>query len=107
MATAKPFTWTVRFTVAPIWIQDGFTISDERALSMLARTIGAGSADELQAVVLECPSPLQIVRMQGYGPKDDRGGPVLREIIAGASQTGHLRTAMLDPRQGEAVEIDA
>lgn len=137
MSTAKPFTWIVRFTVAPLWVQDGFSISDERALQMLANTIGFGSADELQAKVLEAPSALQIARMQGYAP--EHGGRVVRELLAGVGRTGVVHNALIrardllnsvafvategdtsgplerinealaliDARQGEAVEVEA
>lgn len=138
MPTAKPFTWVVRFTVAPLWVQDGFTIDDERALGMLARAVGAGSADELQAKVLEAPSFLQVARMQGYGPSDSRSGKVVRQLRAQVGEIGQIRgalvkardlldsvafvkeegdtqavlerlrdaIALIEPRRGEAVEIE-
>jgi len=98
MPTAKPFSWVVRFTVAPLWVQDGFTIDNERALNMLAQAVGAGSADELQANVLEVPSALEIARMQGYGPKDSRGGAVVRELLAGVGEVGQIRSALIKAR---------
>jgi hypothetical protein len=99
MATAKPFSWTVRFTVAPIWIQDGYTICNERALQMLARSVGAGSADELQAVVLEAPSPLELARMQGYGPQHSHAAKVVRDIKAGhGDDLGAIRNALMKSR---------
>lgn len=79
-------------------VQDGFTISDERAVEMLARTVGFGSSEELRAQVLEAPSALQIARMQGYGPKDHRSGAVVRDLMAEHAKTGELRTALIRAR---------
>lgn len=95
MSKAQPFSWCVRFTVAPLWIQDGFTIDNDRALSMLAHAVGAGSADELQARVIEAPSALQIARMQGYGPQHPQSGRIVREILAGHGETGQVRRALI------------
>lgn len=98
MATAKPFTWIVRFTVAPLWVQDGFSISDERAIEMLAASIGFGSSSELQAKVLEAPSALHIARMQGYAPTDYRSGAVVRELLASVGEVGVLHNALIKAR---------
>lgn len=68
--TVKPYTWIVRFDVAPMWVSDGFSLGDQRALEMLGRDLGgANMSYELAAQVLAAPSPLRIVREQGYGPK--------------------------------------
>lgn len=98
MAKAKPFTWVVRYTVAPLWVQDGFALCNERALAMLAHEIGAGTHDELQAQILEAPSPLHIVRMQGYAKSDARGGAVAKELVDGAAGSGVLREALIAAR---------
>lgn len=98
MKTAQPFSWVVRFTVAPMWIQDGFTISDERAHSMLAQAVGGASNSELIAQVLEAPSALQIARMQGYGPQHPKGGHVVRRIIADTPNAGEVHRALIAAR---------
>lgn len=98
MPTAKPFTYVVRFTIAPIWMQDGFTLSNDRALLMLAGAIGAGSADELQAKVLEAPSALEIARIQGYDAKHPRSGQVVRDIMAEHGEVGVVRNALIKAR---------
>lgn len=99
MAQAKPFTWVVRFTIDPLWAQDGFTIGDDRALEMLAQAVGGARSDELSAQVLEAPSPLQLARIQGYNPKDPRSGKVVRDLIADAPHQGQLRGALLKAYQ--------
>ena len=93
-----PFSWVVRFTVAPIWVEDGFSLDDDRALSMLAKEIGYGSSEELQAKVLEAPSPLQIARKQGYAPDDFRSGAVVRELQKGHGERGRVRHALIRAR---------
>lgn len=97
MPTAKPFSWVVRFTVAPLWVQDGFTISNDRALSMLARAVGGATGEELQAQVLESPSPLQIASMQGYTKHHPGAGRVVRELIGQAGH-GQVRKALIKAR---------
>jgi hypothetical protein len=137
--TAKPFTWIVSFTVAPIWVQDGFTIGDLRAFQMLGNVLSQATHDELQAQVLEAPSSLQLARMQGNDKNDPRSGKVVCELDAQVKQTGQLHSALvrardlidsvayvktegdkepvlqqldealalIDPRQGKPVDIEA
>lgn len=38
MNKIKPYTWIVRFDVAPEWVADGFNLTDERALLLLLVT---------------------------------------------------------------------
>lgn len=97
---AAPFTWVVSFTVAPLWIQDGFTISNERAAGMLDQALGGcASADEYSAKVLEAPSAAAIMSMQGYGPTDPRRAKVGAEIIAGMGDAGVIRMALRKARK--------
>jgi hypothetical protein len=66
----KRFTWTVQFTVNPVWVADGFDLTDERALGMLAHDLSyANIGTELDAKVLTAPDPDEIAMEQGY--KDD------------------------------------
>lgn len=99
MAKAKPFTWTVSFTVAPLWVQDGFTLSDERALSMLASEIGTAAEGELSAKVLVAPSPADIAKAQGY-QKDSMGHiAAVREFREGAPHEGVVASALTQARR--------
>jgi len=85
LMTIKPYTWVVRFDVAPLWVADGFTLSDERALEMLGADLSSANMSfELAARVLSAPSPLRIAREQGYGEQHPEAGKFAREIIDGA-----------------------
>lgn len=64
--TVKPFTWIVRFDVAPEWVADGFTLSDQRALEMLGRETSGCMSTELAACVLQGPDLSRVLREQGY-----------------------------------------
>lgn len=97
--TAKPFSWVVRFTVAPAWIQDGFTLTNERARDMLASEVSSAHGDEIEAVVLEAPSALQICRMQGYHAKHVESGKVVRGIIAATPNAGNIHRALIAARR--------
>lgn len=80
----KPYTWIVRFDVAPTWVADGFVLSDERALLMLGSELAYACRDtELAARVLSSPPPLRIAREQGYDRDCPGAGQVARQIIAG------------------------
>lgn len=98
MATAKPFTWVVSFTVAPLWVQDGFSISDERATEMLGQALQSAHSSEYSAKVLNAPRPLQIVKMQGYAPHGLRAMPVIADLREGSPSTGVVSDALVKAR---------
>jgi hypothetical protein len=63
----KAYTWTVQFTVSETWVEDGFNLTDEHALDMLAKTLSYAYIDrELAAKVVQAPDPKDIRRAQGY-----------------------------------------
>jgi len=63
----KRYKWTVRFEVDAVWVADGFDLTDERALEMLARDLNYANVDlELRAKVLKAPKPNDILWEQGY-----------------------------------------
>ena len=39
MSNVKPYSWVVRFDVAPQWVADGFIMTDTTALEMLSDVI--------------------------------------------------------------------
>lgn len=60
------FKWTVEFTVSRTWVEDGFSLDDERAMDMLSKDLGYAHEDELGAKVLSAP-PARLVRIaQGF-----------------------------------------
>src|ERR1700756_4447232 len=93
----KQYTWIVQMQVASEWVADGFALTDERALRMLASDCDfADMSTELSAKVIASPSPLKIAREQGYGPKHAHAGEVVREIRAGTPLSGALDKALID-----------
>lgn len=72
--TAKPrepksFKWTVEFEVSANWVADGFNLTDDRALSMLAHDLRyANIGFELGAKVVKKPLRRTIEIAQGYKP---------------------------------------
>lgn len=63
----KKFKWTVEFEVAEAWVEDGFDLTDERALDMLSNDLRwANIGTELGAKVIKAPSPKVIRKVQGY-----------------------------------------
>lgn len=70
----KFFRWLVEFEVNELWVTDGFDLTDEVAIGMLANRLGyARAGDELRAQVLIAPDPVEIKTAQGYfrNPFDD------------------------------------
>jgi hypothetical protein len=59
--------WTVQFEIDECWVADGFNLTDERALDMLAHDLGwANVGMELGAKVIKAPDPHLIRKLQGY-----------------------------------------
>ncbi|HIE2513457.1 TPA: hypothetical protein ACXLCK_001906 [Pseudomonas aeruginosa] len=84
MSKTAPYSWIVRFDVAPEWVADGFVFSDQRALEMLGADLSSACmSTELAAAVLAAPSPLRIAREQGYGKNHPQADVAVAEIVAG------------------------
>jgi hypothetical protein len=81
----QPFTWIVRFDVAPEWVADGFSLCDERALEMLSRETSGCMSTELAARVIAAPAPGRIVRAeQGYPKQGARTAAEIQSLVSGA-----------------------
>lgn len=64
----KPYTFIVRLDVAPLWMADGFCMTDADALEMLAKMLPHACQDtELAAQVLVAPDVGRISKEQGFG----------------------------------------
>ena len=78
----QPFTYIVRFDIAPLWVADGFVMNDEVALDMLANHLPYACQEwELAAKVLCAPSPARIEDTQGFKP-----GSISKVIMQGAPE---------------------
>jgi hypothetical protein len=61
------FKWTVEFEVDEVWVADGFSLSNLRALEMLASDLDyADMTTELSAKVIKAPPLDRILKAQGY-----------------------------------------
>lgn len=60
------FKWTVEFEVTEAWVEDGFEITAERALDMLANALPYAYGSELKAKVVKAPAQAIIRKTQGY-----------------------------------------
>lgn len=58
--TLKTYRWIVEFRVSSMWVQDGFNLTDERALAMLERDLPFANGSEIDALVLKGPDPKEI-----------------------------------------------
>lgn len=67
----KPYTYIVRYDIAPIWTADGFILNDLTAFDMLSNKLSfADVNNELAARVLVAPSTARLESEQGYKQGD-------------------------------------
>ena len=62
----KTFKWVVQFEVTENWVEDGFTISEKRALNMLANALPYAYGSELEVKIIKAPDEKLIRKTQGY-----------------------------------------
>jgi hypothetical protein len=62
----KKFKWVVQFEVTENWVEDGFDISEKRALNMLAEALPYAYGYELSAKIVKSPDAKRIRKTQGY-----------------------------------------
>ncbi|WP_368894480.1 hypothetical protein [Kluyvera ascorbata] len=77
-----PYTYIVRFDIAPVWVADGFILDDQTAKDMLSNCLDCACEEtELAARVLVAPNPARIEDEQGYRP-----GAIVKNIISGCPE---------------------
>lgn len=63
---SKMYKWTVEFEVSDVWVADGFLLTNERALDMLAAELNYANPDtELRARVVKMPNAEALSRERG------------------------------------------
>lgn len=77
MSTKAPrgkqwFTWTVQLSVHKTWVEDGFDLTDARALRMLEQDLDFANESELHARVVKAPNADRIAKEMGYADAEDR-----------------------------------
>ncbi len=89
------YRWIVAFDVAPVWVQDGFSLSDLRAFDMLITDLEFAQMHEVGAKVIASPSPLRIAREQGYAKSSHKATlAAIREIKASAPHGNALESSI-------------
>jgi len=59
--------WIVEFSVDKTWVEDGFDLTNDRALDMLSNDLQfANIGTELKAKVIASPDKKLINKIQGY-----------------------------------------
>ena len=62
----KTFKWVVEFEVTENWVEDGFNITDRKAMSMMEEALPFASGAEFSAKVIQAPDAKLIRKTQGY-----------------------------------------
>jgi hypothetical protein len=62
----KTFKWVVEFEVTENWVEDGFNITDRKAMSMMEEALPFASGAEFSAKVIQAPDAKLICKTQGY-----------------------------------------
>lgn len=97
MSKQRPFTWTVVFSVAPLWVADGFALTDERALQMAAEYLPhADVENELTAKVIHAPSAADIATVQGYQNRTTEHGRQAALIRQATPHIGDVHAALIE-----------
>ena len=69
-AKKTTFTWVVEFEIDERWVADGFEMTDDRAQSIIEKTLPYAYSHEVSAKVLRKPSQKRIRKVQGYDDSD-------------------------------------
>jgi hypothetical protein len=93
--SGKMYRWVVAFNVADTWVADGFDMSDARAEAMISREIGSAYKWETSASVIAAPSPIKVVREQGYSAKHAGAGAEVKRVQEGTPNAGKLDQALV------------
>lgn len=65
MSRKKFFKWVIEVQVAPIWVEDGFDLSQETH-NRLSTLLPFANEGEIKVKILKAPSPKAIRKIQGY-----------------------------------------
>lgn len=63
---ANWYTWTAEISVDPMWVADGFELTEERLMDMVRKTLGYAYQNEIKVKVLSAPDNARIRQEQGY-----------------------------------------
>lgn len=63
---AKRFKWVVEFEVDETWVEDGFDLTDERALDIIRDALPYAYEFEVGAKVLSAPPADEVAHAMGY-----------------------------------------
>ncbi|MEY0498971.1 hypothetical protein AB7321_18980 [Providencia rettgeri] len=88
MSNVKPYSWVVRFDVAPQWVADGFIMTDTTALEMLSDVIDYANEHELAASVISAPGAERITEEQGYLPSNN--AELMRQVLRKVRISGEI-----------------
>jgi hypothetical protein len=66
MAEKGYYSWTVKISVHPRWVADGFDLTEERLRDILENVFDYAYEHEYDGQVLNSPDPNQIRAEQGY-----------------------------------------
>jgi len=62
----KSFKWVVEFEVTENWVEDGFNITNQKAIGMIENVLPYASGAEFKAKVISAPDATLIRKTQGY-----------------------------------------
>jgi len=62
----KTFKWVVEFEVTENWVEDGFNITNQKAVGMIENVLPFASGAEFKATVIKSPDAKLIRKTQGY-----------------------------------------
>ncbi len=63
---ADKYEWVVRIKVDPVWVADGFNLTDDRMQRIMEHAMPYAYSHEIECEVLESPTDESIAAEQGY-----------------------------------------
>ena len=62
---AKKYEWTVKIAVDPVWVADGFNLTEERLHEMVLSDLSYARHSEVKVKIIAAPDPARIAKEQG------------------------------------------
>lgn len=57
--------WTVELSISKVWVEDGFTLTEDELINMLQKRLPYAFSHEVDAKIIKAPKQETINKLQG------------------------------------------